>query len=568
MPEQVPSQPTTGIVAQRISCLSMMLKHPRRATQRLVEQLTFVPSGGRDWKRTLQVQIPPRAQPADPSWRVVSLGVFRRRRFPDIVARDASGTRLNFLTRDEHGETLAGVIFAKHVEDFPAQRQALLLDRESPQFERYGELTSLLIANLTRVGDNDQAPDKVSDTEFLAAMFYDLLRSFDPRPDDIELRVSAFLRNLEESLEATHYLAWVFASAGETLNLQLSYTAADSRQRPDWKPDADARSSGPAAVQPRERAMRWFRALGLAPMDCLVRIPNSALAGSYYLTFEPPANTEITYFDWATGNSFLDESPELDSAKASVHFHHQRGSEPEPSERNRVVRVYMRCSTHAHKLVAAGAALNFTFVILVASGKFSDVVGGSVQTWLLVTPTVLTAYLADQQRHYYAWPTRRQRGILWIYLAISIAFLVATSFRLAEGSAGEGRWTWYGTWSAWLLLVSSAAVSVWYGLLGYSFRFVTERRTITALTGATVRPRVKDALDAGAVARHRRGSVYAKIVPAWKIYEERIFAHCALIVAGALVAAVLAVIGIAWRWDTDHNAMHRLSRAPAVHHQH
>src|SRR5262249_7672020 len=94
--------------------------------------------------------------------------------------------------------------------------------------------------------------------------------------------------------------------------------------------------------------------------------------------------------------------------------------------------------------------------------------------WLLLTPTVLIAFLAEQQRHYYAHATRRQRGALWIYLALSIAFLVVVSL----GSISDRPISEWGL-SAKLLgssfALMSAAVAAWWTPLGYNLEKYTNR---------------------------------------------------------------------------------------------
>jgi hypothetical protein len=110
---------------------------------------------------------------------------------------------------------------------------------------------------------------------------------------------------------------------------------------------------------------------------------------------EPPAETDVVYLDWETGNSIEDDEKELDCALPSVHIHNDEAPNDTAPARGRIIRPYLRCNPAAHKRIAAGALLNDIFVILVAEGRFSSTIGSSAETWLLLTPHSL-AYITWQ----------------------------------------------------------------------------------------------------------------------------------------------------------------------------
>jgi hypothetical protein len=171
-----------------------------------------------------------------------------------------------------------------------------------------------------------------------------------------------------------------------------------------------------------------------------------------------------------------------------------------------------------------------------------------------VTPTILTAYIADQQRHYYAYATRRQRAILWIYLAISLTFLVTTSFRLAEGNGDH--WNWLGTGAAWCLLVSSAAVGTWYALLGYSFRWITTLWAKHALKIANEnRTRLDLELDQIQAPSKVRAKMLAMLPPSWKIYEDVVYRYCKTIFGLVVSASLATILGMILLWN--HSPKHK-----------
>jgi hypothetical protein len=546
-------------LGDHVECLRWMFANTRRSTQRLIEQITFLPNGGRRVVRTLQIQIPTAASPKDTAWRAISLGAFGRRRFPDFMAYDANGRRLNLLTRYQHGRLLSGVFLAKHLRDFPLQTALVQAAFYTPGAYSYNELTTATYECLTSVGDIDT--ERVA--RHLASIFRRLLSLFDPLPYDIYDRTVAFQANFEAILEVTHYLCWIQASAGEIISLQVTHTAADDGQTLGSRNTTTSPQIRRSAKL-RELLMSWYREFGLAPLNSSIPIPSNGLTKSYYFTLEPPPQTDVTFLDWSTGNVFEDDKAELDSALNSVHFHYGDDSERDPPDHKRAIKMYLRSSTHGHKQIAAGAALNIVFVILVAKGHFSETVGGSTQTWLLVTPTLLTAYIADQQRHYYAYATRRQRAILWIYLAISIAFLIAFSFHLTKGASNS--WDWLSTATAWLLFISSAAVCTWYTLLGYSFRAITKSWTTKALK----RSRVK--LDAELkvlqAPPEMRARFLASLHSPWRVYERIIYAYCRVVTLLVIAAILVSVLAMKHWWNPTPTHKQPPGKSIASQHSH
>ena len=548
------------VMADAISCLFSMFEHPRASTQRIVEQLAFLPGGGQRWSRSLQIQIPGTAKPEQVASRIVSVGMFRRRRYPDIEITDGTGATVSMLTRDEHGTALMNVVLGKHFLDFTGQLEKLVNDEDrADQRALYRRLQDGIYDELTSVGD--PSTDGPS-AKALGRTFWELLASFSLQAHEIYPRVEAFRASVNDILEATHYLCWVRAEAGEIVNLEVMHTAADRRQRANW----DRAKAGEARERRRARRLRHYSEFGLAPLKTECRIPSNGLTGSYYFTIEPPPKSEILYLDWEAGNSLQDTKAELDSAHDSLHLHYEQDSQPEGSERARAVRAYFRCATHGHKQIAAGAVLNFVFVLLLARGGFSDVVGNSAQTWLLATPTLLTAYIAEQQRHYYAYATRRQRAMLWLYLALSVTFLVAISFRLASGNADSAHWSTFLLATAYALLVASTAVALWYALIGYSFRWITERWARRRFASAQqLAATTRTLLSRYDPPEHVHERVLAMVPSGVEIYERVVTRYCRLIartVAGAVALTVIALV-LWWHPTVKLRTSHASAPAPA-----
>ncbi len=200
----------------------------------------------------------------------------------------------------------------------------------------------------------------------------------------------------------------------------------------------------------------------------------------------------------------------------------------------RTIRAYVRCAPNEHKKMSTGALLNGVFAFLVAYGNLR---GTTTQQWLLVTPTVLLAYLAQQQRHYFAHTTRRQRAVIWVYLALSVFFLITIAFNKAHLSSGSSGWGWFTFIIVALFALASAGIFALYAPLGYSFQRITERRT---------RRRAPNAVD-------DKGDT----IPPWKTYEGIIHAYCAGVMKfiSAAVVVTACAIGLTWHLPREHRPM-------------
>ena len=296
----------------------------------------------------------------------------------------------------------------------------------------------------------------------------------------------------------------------------------------------------------RTARMRWYCQFGLAPLSYTFTVPQAL---SYYLTMEPPAKTDITYYDWGEDNSFERQQGRLDSASASVHLHNRHTAQRRMKDR--AVLAYVRCRTREHKQIAFGALLNAIFVLLAAHGRFAANIGTSAQTWLLVTPTVLIAYLAEQQRHYYAHTVRRQRAVLWVYLAISVLFLVTIAFSRAHGTLGSQHWGWFSTGAAWLFAATSVFVCVWHLPLGYNYQLTTEKWAKTRF-GHKGKNRTR--LKIG------RWGFYSteETGPTWEIYDNVIRKYCDWVFGSAVVIAICALAAIILTWQ--HPPKHKQAK--------
>jgi hypothetical protein len=512
--------------------LAEMLAHPTVYTQRNVEQLRFVPAGGHRWARTLQIQIPATASPSSSVMRVIPLGQYGRRRLADFAVSDADGARLNLLTRRQHGIALTKATLAKHFYTLPDANWEKLAGK--PEARRaYEQLKMALYAHYTEVGDIDDARGVA---RAMTSRFAKLLDFVDISEQTARPKVEAFARDFVEVMDTTRYLCWIRAAPGEVVNVKATYTTVDARHK-----------LGSGTVIDKLKTVRlglgrhlgtrthiwndWFRQFGLAPINYEFSIPSHRHAGSYYFTFDPPVGTDVTYLDWESGNSL--QSDEVDCSVRSAHIHNDDDYLSRKTNRGGAIRAHVRCAPSDHKLIVGTALLNAAFVILIAAGRVPGQSGSTAQSLLLAAPSIFVAYLARQQRHYYADAMRRQRGIMWGYLAISVTFLVTITFSRHEEALGSRGLGWFATVVTWVWGAASIGIAAWYLPLGGSYERITESLAKRALN--------KIDKDNSATVPWES---YAATV---SNYARRIFGFTAF-----CVVAMIAITAVVWHYPPLH----------------
>jgi hypothetical protein len=455
----------------RVACLSQLLGQPATHIQRFVEKLSFLPSAGQRWERELQIRIPPDADPTADGWWIVSLGEYTQGRLADFQVADASGRRLNLVTRRQHGDALTEAVTRSFVPiTFSSDENKGLLggadDFRKGLFDFF--TSSHAAASLT----------KQETANALESAYRDLLRAVDFEDNEYDHAVGAFADALGPWVGATQYLCWVNARPGEMVWLRTSYSLADPKQRgvPSFPEEARSALTTLAGArktpQGRARLADLYRGLGLAPIDYSFNAPTGQSApGSYYFILQQPPATEVTYFDWEYGWQMAGEGEwsDVKCAYPAAHIHSttstQSGSMVTPSNYTKI-RAYLRCAPYRHKQILGAVALNLAVVFLLSHGRLPAEFSEPLQGLIIAAPSVVIGYMAQQQRHYYSDVMRRQRFLLWGYLAISIAFLVSVAFSERDGTPTLQI---FATGTAWLLAIASGGVLGWQLLLGSSY---------------------------------------------------------------------------------------------------
>ncbi len=487
-----PPEPAELSVAQ-IEALAQLIGRPALHVQRCVEELAFLAEGGQRWTRKLQIRLPPMLDGSGkrPAWRVLSLGFFEPKRYADISAVDGDGRPLALVTREMHGHILAKVLLHEYtlplVPSAPAEPHPALRELEA---QAVAALSSFLTLH-----DEPVDPDSGLEAVLLAFSVYAVeLESDSDATADVAEAFGAALAKLNPG---SQYLCWLKGADHEIVTVVVSYSTSDIWRRVAGQIDDNAKpdlAQLRGSLQDPSRApvlefckavggwwhsnrMRVYRQFGAAPLNYVVSTPVNDTARSYYFMLRPPPKTTATLLCDTDGV----HSREGGVDAAAVSFHMRSGDYSTSALQPRL-RAYIRPDRRENKMIAAGAFLNLVFVILVARGRFNNSL--DTQTWILVTPTLLTGIIAQQQRHYYAVATRRQRAVLWGYLAIGTVFLVVVTFSQSYVYPGSGTWGWVARTVFIAFGAASAFVAVTYATLGERFlkledRWMKEKRKTT-----------------------------------------------------------------------------------------
>ncbi len=219
----------SAVTPEHVTTLWQIQSRARRYNQRCTEALTFIPTGGQQWTRDLQIRIPRRTVPAETSWRIISLGVFKRSRFPDFQVHDATGRRLNLLTRQQHGTALTRSFIARYFRSFPEHITNLQNQGASDKAAQaiYNEMYAALYGLFTTVDGQSEIAEQVSLT--IIQTVARLLRHVGQSPQGSKDELDALRADLKQIWQVTEYLCWVEAEADEVVNLTVTHTSRDTQ---------------------------------------------------------------------------------------------------------------------------------------------------------------------------------------------------------------------------------------------------------------------------------------------------------------------------------------------------
>lgn len=455
---------------------------------------------------------------------------------------------------------------AFYLESLP-ETNLSLIETDETAGEIYAQFSKSLFDFSTVAGDTD-----TEHVAYLVDLYDTLLSHLNISDDESTGKINEFAADCRETVKATRYLCWVEAEPGDVVNLQAVYTAKDPLHdvgvesiRELCKKARDSLSRD--GIRRKEVWGAWYRDFGIAPHNYEFDIPSSRHVGSYYFTIEPPEGTEVAYLDWEASNT-IDEK-ELDCAYESAHLHSSENVHKRQNVDGDVARAYLRCSPHYHKQILGSTVLNVLLVYFVALGRLPSNVGESTQSFLIVVPSVLIAYLVQQQRHYYANALMRLRGVLWTYLAVSVLFtvtIVFSRYNPALGSRSLGTPT---TVLAWALVLISAGVFAWYLPLGHNYERLVKylMKKVQGENKAALPPDVVIGLKRKIALRWPNPSValhWSPVpLPKWFYYQEAIRRLSNRVFGGVLLAMISMIFFMHFTWYDPPKPNGRHMASPA-----
>lgn len=477
-----------------------MQRYPTAYVQRVVEQLSFLPTGGQHWQRDVQMRLPTdpsttgediEVQPirVAPTMRadskqlfIVSLGMFTRSRFADFTVCDAAGRRLPLLTRLQHGFCLATCFMFKYF----SEEQLPKVYSQQPAFDELWEAIFHLFTTVGGAGDSEAAS-----VEEIAEILVGLLESLEAPTDEIERKRTRFLAEYTALQTVTQYLCWAIAEPGEPISLTATYTMADA---PQISVHAFGSKPTEGQVGKLARVKAWwhskkhafaikrtgfYASTGLGPLNYELLTPAHDHTGSYYFVIKPPENCRVSYLDWGLDNSIDNQAGEVDCAYSSVHIHNGAtlvdDPPPDPVPRSSIagseISAFLRADFKEHWPLLIAAILTILLAVLAERGEFVSR-GGGVSSVLLIAPTALLAYIAQRQSHHYAEATRWMGPLLIVYLLANIAFIASVKYDVLGGDTILGRANVLDDAISAAMVIASAGLILWFIAISYRDRII------------------------------------------------------------------------------------------------
>ncbi len=300
---------------------------------RIVDHISFPTPGQQLCQREIHLRLPKLDgfsddQQAGPY--IVSLGQYRRRRLADFTVTDGRGTRLNLLSRRQHGYVIALALLRPHLTVDEWSR----LERDATLHPSLNELRIYLASLITSI-----VPNEHYTTEEAGKRLQDLLDVLEVDEARSIVEVESFRLRCDEAQLTTRYLCWVDGAPGGMIQLHATYTQPESPQ-PTHEPDRirPTDTMGMRSIERRLRGMwrngrnRFYTGARMMPVRYAFATPAFVTTRSYYFLLTPPLGTEIVLLDWDADHRYapdqtgghLTSTTEVEAACWAYHFHNHR----------------------------------------------------------------------------------------------------------------------------------------------------------------------------------------------------------------------------------------------------
>jgi hypothetical protein len=261
-PKPTRSRSRLSILQLETERLGKLLGNPQAFCQRRVDRLTFTHGSRYQWNVTTEIRIPSLGEDQKltngGNTRVVTLGVYDKGRFPDLIVTDAQDCHLAVLGRKERALLLGDLFLREHV---PAG-----LEESDPLIRTIKSLVNLIIFT-----------DQKETARDLARRLNECRRGWKlslGNSDDFESK-------LDKLTGSRHLLAYVDAEPGETVVLKHSFSESFVFDEGD----------------PYGRD-RLITSLGMLPREIDLPHLNVSQTRSYHLVVEAPEGLCIEDMRW------------------------------------------------------------------------------------------------------------------------------------------------------------------------------------------------------------------------------------------------------------------------------
>jgi hypothetical protein len=483
-----------SIHPDQLRALIQMQRYPTSYVQRVVEHLSFLPGGGQQWCREVQMRLPvdpkrgldgqdfsavPTMQPASKKLFIVSLGMFTPSRFADFSVRAGDGSRINLLTRLQHGSCLTNAFVFKYFSG-----DQLTQAGSHGDFEAFWRAVYTLFTTVVgSLGQGAPAAPEVGD------LLVSILVALEAPPDEIEQKRARLLTEYESLRTVTQYLCWVLAEPGETISLSATYTMRDAPRIRLAMPGSPP-SDGDRFAEFKRKIRRhrlgfaikrtdFYAATGLGPLNYQLRTPAHDHSGSYYFLVEPPRNCKVSFLDWGLDNSIDRKGSEVDCAFDSVHVHNGATMVGPGASRQQTrssmpgskISAFLRADFKDFWPLLITALLTILLAFLAQRGQFVGEEAG-ISSVLLIAPTVLLAYIAQRQSHHYAQATRWLGPLLILYLLANVVFIASVQYDVLGGDTILHRSNGFDDLISGSIAAASAALFYWFIAINFRDRII------------------------------------------------------------------------------------------------
>jgi hypothetical protein len=397
----------------QIDALQTMLRSPGVHVERRVDSLVDIGSRHSIWSCRLQVLLPVTA--FEMTELIVSIGIFRKERLPDLEVRDGAGVHVPLLSRTEQGDVLAAALLRRFTKALSPDQKVELLECA------WSILSSSPAAAASHLsGMADKA------------------RAVGLGPADVDELVGV----LAPFVDNVQVLAAVRKETGQQRVMLSVQFSEDHVLGPTWGGDG-----APGVVSPKlrdrlsEAGLSLLMHAGLLALPVHMRLGNANHAQSYYFLLRAPEGVEVECLYWNRlkvrpgSRSSLYEAPKSQASVLACYHavHDVQGGD---------ARIKLRLFGPGLRLIWLLTLLVTAIGVYTAFAISNGDGDGQVSAWVPVVPGLLLASMNERSSELKQYMARYlQRAVLGLaVLSLVVGFRSAFERRSTSGGWGALEW--------------------------------------------------------------------------------------------------------------------------------